>query len=154
MSKSKSPEGKIAALSAEAFQKYIDRFNGQDPTAFDDYLASDLAVFNGGLTITGVQGMKDHYAKIWPDFIETVNVLRYVSDADSIGVQMWTHFEAIGDRPDSLFGAVQKGETFDFRGLVMYEVNAEGKFSAIRIAYNSFTRTSCDGVVSEMGMPH
>lgn len=136
------------------FQTYIDRFNAQDGTAFDDYMSSDFSIINGGLQLDGIQGMKDHYQKIWPDFIETVNVLRYVSDDNSIGVHMWTNFVAKDDRDDSLFGPVAKGDMFDFRGVVMYALDRVGKFKTIHVAYNSFIRTNADGSTVNMGMPH
>jgi hypothetical protein len=42
------------------FREYIRRFNAEDDTAFDDFLAPDMHMKNGTLEYTGVQGMKDH----------------------------------------------------------------------------------------------
>jgi hypothetical protein len=65
---------------------------------------------------------------------------------------MWANFRAKKEG-DTLFGQVVPGEQFDFRGLIMYEV-ADGKFTSITVAYNSFTNTKVNGDVIDIGMPH
>jgi hypothetical protein len=50
---------------AGAFDEYIRRFNAEDATAFEEFLAPDMRMQNGTLVYYGVRGMKDHYAKIW-----------------------------------------------------------------------------------------
>lgn len=137
------------------FREYIARFNAADDTAFDDYLAQDLHVKNGTLEFTGIDGMKRHYRElIWPDFREELTVPRYVSESDRAAVQMTTLFTALHNRQDSLFGAVNKGETFEFNGVIMYEINAQDRFSDILVAYNSFVHTDLDGVRHDLGIPH
>jgi len=50
--------------------------------------------------------MADHYQKlIWPHFVETLNVLRYVSDGSTAAVQLWTRFRA-RSAAETLFGPV------------------------------------------------
>ncbi len=46
------------------FDEYIRRFNAEDETAFDEFVAPHMQMLNGGLELTGVQAMKAHYAKI------------------------------------------------------------------------------------------
>ncbi|PRE05025.1 nuclear transport factor 2 family protein [Burkholderia multivorans] len=140
-------------MTLSEYQRYIDRFNDRDATAFDDYLADDVKVTNGGLYYEGVAGMKAHYAKIWRSFVETLHVERYVGDGDSAAVDMWTHFVAERDDDDTPFGAVRKGDQFDYRGIVMYRIR-DGKFTDIKVAYNSFIATRADGQVTSMGIPH
>ncbi len=136
------------------FDEYIRRFNEEDPTAFDEFIAQDMKMLNGALEFTGVEGMRDHYEnKIWPYFTEALNVLAFVSNDRNVGIQMWARFTAKHDG-DTLFGKVGKGELFDFRGLILYDVNEEGKFSKITVAYNSFKNTKVSGEEIEMGMPH
>jgi hypothetical protein len=136
------------------FDEYIRRFNERDPTAFDDFLTQDMEMLNGALRFTGVAGMRDHYEnKIWPFFEERLNVLRFVSSDQVLAVQLWTEFIAF-DKADTLFGPVEKGERFDYRGLIMYDVNADGRFTSITVSYNSFTNTKLSGEVIEMGVPH
>ena len=141
-------------MDKATFDDYIRRFNQQDTTAFDDYIAPDLHMLNGTLEFTGRQGMKDHYAKIWSSFRETLNVPRFVSDDQTAAIGMHTHFEALKDDPKSLFGPVRAGETFDFHGVIMYEIDANGQFADIKVAYNRFTFTDRDGEQTELGIPH
>jgi hypothetical protein len=136
------------------FDEYIRRFNERDATAFDDYLAPDMHMQNGTLEFDGVTGMREHYAKIWTSFDEELHVERYVSDEHTVAIQMWTHFTAHRDDPQSLFGPVDKGTTFDFNGLIMYRLNEDGRFADIKVAYNSFVRTNPDGSAEDLGIPH
>jgi hypothetical protein len=140
-------------MKREIYNDYIKRFNAQDITAFEDYLAPDMHMLNGTLEFYGVQGMKDHYKKIWKTFSEDLTVERFVSDEDTLAVQLWAHFTALYDDDVSLFGSVKKGEVFDFRGVIMYQIE-NGKFSDIRVAYNSFTRTNLAGEIISLGIPH
>ena len=118
----------VRNMDRETFDDYIRRFNAQDTTAFDDYIAPDMHMLNGGLELTGAEGMKEHYAKIWASFSEELHVERFVSDEETVAIRMWAHFTALDDDPDSMFGPVGKGETFDFRGLILYHVE-NGKFA-------------------------
>jgi hypothetical protein len=136
------------------YDEYIRRFNEEDPTAFDDYIAPDMRMLNGALEFHGIEGMRDHYERrIWPFFREELNVLRFVSDDASLAVQMWAGFIPKRDAADTLFGPVVRGERFDFRGLILYELDG-GRFRSITVAYNSFSRTAADGTRDELGIPH
>ena len=77
------------------FDDYISRFNARDATAFGDYIDPDARVLNGSLEINGAEGMKEHYARIWRSCSEELHVERFVSDEDSLAIQMWTHFTAL-----------------------------------------------------------
>ncbi len=135
------------------FDEYVRRFNAKDATAFDDYLAKDALILNGTLELRGIQGMRDHYEQsIWRFFEETIHINRFVSDGRTLAVSMWTHFVATKSGT-SIFGPVGEQDTFDFRGLVMYEIES-AKFSKITVAYNSFARTNADGTVITLGPPH
>ena len=140
-------------MERSRFDEYIRRFNAEDATAFDDFIAPDMHMTNGTLEFSGVEGMKAHYDRIWGTFREELVVGRYVTDGTHIAIEMDTHFSAMKDDPDSTFGPVVAGETFHFRGLIMYDV-IDGKFAKIRVAYNSFTNTRPDGTVRELGIPH
>ena len=140
-------------MNKEIFDDYIRRFNDRDSSAFDDYLSDDVLVVNGTLNLQGISGMKAHYQKIWQGFDEVLHVERFVSDERCLAVQMWTHFRVITDQQTSVFGRVKAGETFDFHGLIMYEIR-DGKFSHIQVAYNSFTFTDLQGNKTELGIPH
>lgn len=136
------------------YDEYIRRFNAEDPTAFDDYLSKDMKMLNGALEFTGISGMRDHYEnKIWPYFVETLNVKGFISNEKNLTVILWTNFTAKRDC-DTLFGPVKKGELFDYRGLIWYDIDDTGRFSKIIVAYNSFKNTKVTGEVIEMGIPH
>lgn len=135
------------------FDDYIRRFNAKDMTAFDDYIHPDLQMVNGNLEFRTRQGMKDHYNKIWKDFTEELTVTEFISTDTRAAIQMWAHFTAQHDAPDALFGPVRKGDCFDYRGIIMYWIE-DGMFRRIQVAYNSFTSTTADGVVKELGIVH
>jgi hypothetical protein len=140
-------------MKREVFNDYINRFNAQDPTAFEAYLHPDARIVNGTLEIAGMEGMKAHYAKIWKTFSEELHVERFVSDEDTLAIQMWAHFTAQHDDDESLFGKVKTGENFDFRGLIMYWIK-DGKFTQIKVAYFTFTHTDLEGKTTNLGIPH
>lgn len=137
------------------FREYIRRFNEEDDTAFDDYLAPDMHMKNGTLEFTGVAGMKHHYRElIWPHFVERLTVPRFVSGPGRAAIQMNTLFTARRDAADTLFGAVREGETFEFDGVIMYELDDTDRFSDILVAYNSFVHTDSSGMRRDLGIPH
>ena len=140
-------------MDRKVFDDYISRFNAQDPTTFEDYIDPNAKVINGTLEINGMQGMKDHYARIWRTFTEELHVERFVSDEHTLAIQMRAHFTAQKDDDDSTFGTVKAGECFDFYGLIMYQI-VNNKFTDIKVAYLSFTRTDLEGKTIEMGIPH
>jgi hypothetical protein len=140
-------------MDRETFDRYIGMFNRQDPHAFDEFIAVDMTMLNGGLHIHGREGMRAHYAQIWRSCRETLNVERFVSDDETLAIQMWAHFDVDRDDSESVFGPVRAGEAFDFRGLIMYRIG-DGQFVDCKVAYNSFSRTDSAGVVLELGMPH
>ena len=136
------------------FMKYIERFNREDLTAFEDYLHPDMHMKNGTLEFDGIDGMKHHYRDlIWPDFKEQLIVPRFVSTDSRIAIQMRTIFTPKAANPKSLFGPVQLGETFEFNGIIMYEV-VDSLFKDICVAYNSFVHTDVHGNQRDLGIPH
>lgn len=140
-------------MKKEIFDDYISRFNKRDATTFEDYIDPNARIVNGTLEILGMQGMKDHYAKIWKGFSEELHVERFVSDEQTLAIQMWTHFTAQKDDKESLFGPVRAGETFDYHGIIMYEI-VNGKFTSIKVSYLSFSYTNLEGKKVELGIPH
>ena len=136
------------------FDTYIARFNEEDPGAFADYMAPDVRMLNGTLLLSGVGEVKEHYARIWGAMRESLDVERFVSDAETVAIQMHTHFEVLAEDAASPFGLIRAGETFDFHGLIMYRLRADEKFYDIKVAYNSFIYTDLEGVATDLGIPH
>ena len=140
-------------MDRSRFDEYIRRFNAEDASAFDEFLAPDMAMQNGRLRYRGVQGMKDHYAKIWGRMKETLHVEQFVTDGERLAVQMHTRFDVLVDDPASLFGPIRRGERFDFTGLILYRIR-DGRFQDIKVAYFDFEHTGTDGVARSIGIPH
>lgn len=141
-------------MKRDRYDEYVARFNAEDPTAFDEFLSPRMRMQNGTLVYHGVQGMKDHYAKIWGTLKETLHVERFVSDRTTLAVQMWTHFEAVVDAENTIFGRLRHGECLDYRGVIMYRIDESERFDDICVAYNSFTFTDITGRTTERGIPH
>ena len=140
-------------MERSVFDDYINRFNARDASTFEDYIDPNARVINGTLEIKGMQGMKEHYAKIWRSFSEELHVERFVSDEHTLAIQMWTHFKVMKDDDDSPFDKVQAGECFDYHGVIMYQI-INNKFTDIKVAYLSFSRTDLEGKTIELGIPH
>jgi hypothetical protein len=84
---------------------------------------------------------------------EELHVERFVSDEDTLAIQMWTHFAVQKDDDDSPFGKVKAGESFDYHGIIMYEL-MNNKFTSIKVSYLSFAYTDVNGNKKELGIPH
>lgn len=141
-------------MERSRFEQYLARFNAEDATAFDEFLRPDVRILNGTLALQGIEGMKAHYQeRIWPHFRETLNLQRYVSDSDTVAIELFTNFRAKHDAEDTIFGPVREGDQFDYRGLIMYDVT-EGRFSSITVSYNSFSSTPVTGEKKELGIVH
>lgn len=140
-------------MNRSDFDDYVRRFNAEDRSAFEIYLAPDVRVQNGRLRFRGVQAMIDHYAKIWGKFRETLHVERFVSDGETLAVELRTHFEALADDRESIFGSVRAGESFEYHGIVMYRFEGN-RFADIKVSYLDFVRTSLDGSKTSLGIVH
>lgn len=141
------------AMNRSRFDEYIRRFNAEDSSTFDDFIAPDMTMQNGRLHFTGVQGMKDHYAKIWGKMKETLHVERFLCDGDQVAIQMHTTFDVLVDAADSPFGPISKGERFDYYGIILYKLR-DGRFTDIKVSYLDFVRTKVDGERILIGIPH
>ena len=140
-------------MDRKTFDDYINRFNARGMTAFEDYIDPKKKITNGTLVINGMQGMKDHYAWIWRSFSEELHIERFVSDDDTLAIQMWTHFTCNKDDDNFPFGKVKTGETFDCHGVIMSRI-VNQRFPDIKVAYLSFSHTDLNGKTEELGIPH
>jgi len=140
-------------MTRSDFDDYINRFNNEDISGFEKYLASDVTIQNGRLCFQGIQGMIGHYRKIWGNMKESLSVRRFVSDDETLSVEMATHFEVLIDDEHSIFGAVKKGDTFDYHGIIMYQIR-DRKFTDIKIAYLDFIHTPLGGISRSLGLVH
>jgi hypothetical protein len=146
-----STEGRI--VDRASFDRYIGMFNHKNPAAFETYYAPNVRMQNGRLVLNGIPEVKEHYRKIWSLMQEDLTVENFSFDGKTLAVQLHAHFTVLKDADNSPFGKVEKGENFDYYGVIMYRVNEDGKFYDIRVAYLDFTRTT-DGITKSIGMPH
>ncbi|MPT49052.1 MAG: nuclear transport factor 2 family protein [Sphingobium sp.] len=132
-------------MKREEYDDYVNRFNKRDLTVFDEYLSPDVKVWNGEFFYTGIDGMKNHYAVIWKSFIETLNILRFVSDEKTAAAELLTTFEPTADADSTPVGPVRIGDRLEFHGVVLYEI-ADGRFTSIKVSYLTFTHIAPDGI--------
>lgn len=140
-------------MKKEVFDDYINRFNKRDATTFEDYVHPDARILNGHLLIKGMQGMKDHYARIWGGYTEELHVERFVSDEYTLAVEMRAHFTATKDDDESIFGPILAGETFDSHNVIIYQIE-NGLFTDIKIATLSRVKTNLRGEKMDVGQAH
>jgi hypothetical protein len=139
-------------MNRSRYDEYVRRFNASDSTAFDDFYQPHVRMKNGMVLVDGLQAMKDNYAKVWAAFKDTLHVERFVGDATTLAVQMYTTFLALGEFRETPFGPVSEGDLLEYRGLILYDVEEE-KFAEIVVAYQDFTFTRVDGSTDELGIP-
>ena len=140
-------------MTKEIFDDYISRFNGRDPTTFDDYIHPEARILNGRFLIRGRQGMKDHYAKIWSGYTEELKIERFVADDHTVAIEMEAHFTATRDDEESIFGPIMAGETFDSHNVIIYRID-NGLFTDIKIANLDRTKTTLKGEKLDVGRAH
>ena len=134
------------------YDEYVRRFNAKDASAFDEFYQPHVRMQNGMFVVAGLQAMKENYAKVWAAFDDTLNVVRYVADVDTLCVQMYTTFLALDDGEETPFGPVSKDDLLEYRGIILYQVEND-KFAEIVVAYNHFTFTRFDGSIDEFPVP-
>jgi hypothetical protein len=150
---SPAPAPVCQMINKAAFDHYIALFNAKNPQAFEACFADDIVMQNGHLIMKGIPAVKEHYRKIWSVMKEELNVVNYTSDGDNLAIEMKTHFTVLNDTDESPFGPIKKDENFDYHGVIMYKINADGKFYDIKVAYLDFTRTT-NGKTVSLGMAH
>ncbi|MCL2110782.1 MAG: nuclear transport factor 2 family protein [Clostridiales bacterium] len=129
-------------MTREAFQRYLDYFNRQDFDGILSHFADDCVLHymtdwtrepQEYATLTGKDAFKANYTNMYENFHERLRLGVYMSTEDTIFVELFTSFTA---RKDVTFraGTLKEGETFYCNQYIDYDVDAEGKFTRIRIA--------------------
>ena len=140
-------------MKKEVFDDYINRFNKRDATTFENYIHPNARILNGHLLIKGMQGMKDHYARVWSGYAEELHVERFVSDERTAAIELLTHFTALKDDEESIFGPISAGETFDSHNVIIYRIE-NGLFTDIKIGNISRVKTNLKGEKIDVGQAH
>jgi ketosteroid isomerase-like protein len=136
-----------------SYMHYVKLFNEKNPQAFEAYFAPDILYINGGLVLEGIPEVQDHYHKIWSVMQEDLTVEEFVFDGDTLAVQLHAKFTVMETKKESPFGAVKKGDGFDYFGSIIYKINHLGKIQKLTVSYLDFKVTK-DGVTKSVGMPH
>ena len=130
-------------MSRERFMAYIDAFNRDDYSTFDQYYAEDVVlVIAGKRELKGHQAILDFYREVKAQTQRTIQVNRYISTPDRIAVELESEFLALQDLPDFTAGPMKAGGRIFINTFVIYEL-VGGKFSRIRSAeYRKIDRSA------------
>ena len=115
------------------FQKYIDLYCAFDP-AFMEFYAEDVVMKLGPLQAKGRQAIYDLFKPRRDNIKETIDVIFFVSDANSMAAQVNGGFFCTGDidNKDKLWPRpLKKGEVRRVRGVLLYTLDKNGKIKTI-----------------------
>lgn len=121
------------ALTRAEYQTYVDLFNANDPR-FIEYYHPDVVLELPGSEIRGATGIRDFYANVKKYIKEQVDVTVFVSDENTVAVEIPTRFECIADWEDSFWGVpLKKGQVMRIVSFGFYQVE-DRKFKHIKSA--------------------
>jgi len=124
-------ENSCAAVTREQFDQYIDYFNNNDQR-FTEFYHDDVELELGARTVKTRQGIADLYREVKTYVRESLQVTRFIADANGIAVELPTEFICIRDWDESFWGhSIKKGEVLRIVSFVHYEVR-DGKFAVIK----------------------
>ena len=121
-------------MTREDFLDYIAAFNRDDPDGYAKYYADDVSIsYQGGKrTLSGPQAIIDNYKDIHAKVRQRLEPVFLVVDDTGVAGEMHSSFTALEDVPDFMVHPLKKGQTVKIHTFVHYDLNAEGKFKAIR----------------------
>ena len=122
-------------MTREDFERYLDAFNRDDFDGFSRFYAEDVD-FNLGTRkrIVGRQGIVDFYRQVKQYIREELRIIDIAVGSGAIGLHVYTKFTTIKDWPDFELWPTMKGDVREIESLVLYKVNAAGKFTSIKSA--------------------
>ncbi len=122
-------------MTREDFQSYLDAFNNDDFDGFSRFYAENVD-FNLGdrKRIVGKQGIVDFYEAVKQHIKEELRIIDIAIAPDGIGLHVYTKFTTFKDWPDFELWPTMKGDVREIESLVLYKINADGKFTDIRSA--------------------
>lgn len=116
-----------------AFKAYTSAFSNADCTRFPAFYTEDVRLELGSVPpILGRQGIIDFYRPMFTRVREQLTVNSVDCSDSAIALDALSRFTAIEDAPDFVIGALRKGEYFEGRVLVGYELR-DGLISHIRV---------------------
>jgi hypothetical protein len=138
-------------MNRRQFMKYVDHFNNRRFEKVASYFRPDATLeypdnFMGpqkpGLTGRALHGPKefiDNYKALTANLRETLNVGAFFSRGNQFSVELITEFYVFQKPPAGAPGAQwKKGETLIMNQMVLYDLDAKGKFKRIRIFHHRY----------------
>lgn len=125
-------KGHGVPVDRAAFERYAKVFCAYD-RAFLDFYADDVTLEIGPRKLVGKEAVWGHFGKLHANFVETMEVIWFASDARGVAVEMNGSYRCTKSVENSeIFGrSVQEGEVRRIRGIVLYTLDARGKFNYI-----------------------
>lgn len=116
-------------------ENYIGAFNRADFDSFTAFYADDVVLQLGQKkTLQGKKAIRDFYTGVFARVRETLTIEKIVLDDEGLAAIVGTEFHALEDWPDFIAGPMIKGKSIFIQSIVVYDIGADGKFTAIRSA--------------------
>jgi hypothetical protein len=138
-------------MNRRQFMKYVDHFNNRRFDKVASYFRPDVTLeypdnFMGpqkpgftGRTLHGPKEFIDNYKALTANIRETLNVGAFLSRGSQFSVELVTEFYVFQKPPAGSPGAQwKKGETLIMNQMVLYDLDAKGKFKRIRIFHHRY----------------
>ena len=144
-------------MNRRQFMKYVDHFNNRRFDKVAGYFRPDVTLeypdnFMGpqkpgltGRTLHGPKEFIDNYKALTANIREVLNVGAFVSRGSQFCVELVTEFYVFKKPPAGAPGAQwKKGDTLVMNQLVLYDLDAKGKFKRIRIFHHRYLENRID----------
>lgn len=127
------PSAGTACMTRDQFEEYITLFNNNDPS-FVTFYHDDVVLELGTNLIRTPQAIAEFYANVKTYIKESLQITKYISDANGIAVELPSEFKCFRDWDDSFWGRpIKQGEVLRIISFVLYWVE-DGKFKHIKSA--------------------
>jgi hypothetical protein len=120
-------------MTRDDYQAYIDAFMRGDFEGFTRYYAPDvrLSLAGGQVVLEGPDEIAGFYRNVFKRIRESLEILTFVSDEETLAAEVKTEFTALEDYPDFTVRPMRKGESARIVSFVFYRLR-DGKFTDIR----------------------
>ncbi len=138
-------------MNRRQFMKYVDQFNNHRFDKVVGYFCPDVTLaypdnFMGkqipgrtGNTLHGPKAFIANYEAITANIREILNVGAFLSRGRQFCVELVTEFQVFRTPPAGAPGAQwKKGDTIIMNQIVLYDLDAKGKFKRIRIFHHRY----------------
>lgn len=121
-------------MDEPTFRAYLSEFNAANYDALVRYYADDVTFsFADGTTLRGRDAIVAFYRPLHECVKESVEVVFLVMDSRHVAVELATEFRAHKDYANFTRGPLKAGDVVRFTSFVHYDLDADGRFTDIRI---------------------